>query len=149
MAYQHNTFDRRIQLGASRRRREDAESLHDSCRWAGAIYLGGYAIECSLKALICHNECTNNLKQTKIFREGNQESLHSLTKLLREVPSVKRAVTCDRTDTYRPAWNAVSSLWQKDELRYWDKVGDQQNSQRFIVAMRTIHNFVLRQQGES
>ena len=60
MPYQHDTYDRRIQLGASRRRREDAEALHGAGRWAGGIYLAGYAIECSLKALICSFEGKNN-----------------------------------------------------------------------------------------
>jgi hypothetical protein len=36
--YQYDTYDRRIQLGASRRRREDAESLHAAGRWAGALW---------------------------------------------------------------------------------------------------------------
>jgi hypothetical protein len=36
---------RRCQLGASRRRFEDAQVLHDQGRWTGSIYLGGYAIE--------------------------------------------------------------------------------------------------------
>jgi hypothetical protein len=42
-----DTYDRRIQLGASRRRFEDAEILHNQKRWTGAIYMGGYAIECN------------------------------------------------------------------------------------------------------
>ncbi len=44
----YNTYDRRVQLGASRLRRKDAEFLQQSARWNGAIYLAGYAIECSL-----------------------------------------------------------------------------------------------------
>jgi len=41
LPYQHDTYDRRIQLGALRRRREDAEALYNASRWAGAIYLAG------------------------------------------------------------------------------------------------------------
>ncbi|MEN2383687.1 MAG: hypothetical protein HEQ35_31370 [Gloeotrichia echinulata IR180] len=37
-----DTYDRRCQLGASRRRLEDALALHNQKRWTGAIYLGGY-----------------------------------------------------------------------------------------------------------
>jgi len=98
LPYQHDTYDRRIQLGASRRRREDAKSLHDAGRWAGAIYLGGYAIECSLKALICFNERKNNLKDTRMFKNVVQAStLHSLTHLLGVLPQVQRAIELDRT----------------------------------------------------
>ncbi len=89
MSYQHDTFDRRIQLGASRRRREDAEVLHGSGRWAGATYLAGYAIECSLKALICSFEGTNNFKETRIFKKGAQgNTLHSLMHLLQETSAL-------------------------------------------------------------
>lgn len=51
-----DTYDRRVQLGASRRRLEDAQVLHQQERWSGVMYLGGYAIECSLKSLICYEE---------------------------------------------------------------------------------------------
>ena len=54
-----DTYDRRCQLGASRRRFEDASALHSCKRWGGAVYMGGYAIECSLKSLICYVENAN------------------------------------------------------------------------------------------
>jgi hypothetical protein len=66
-----DTYDRRVQLDASRLRYKDAIHLQKAERWNGAIYLGGYAIECSLKALICHENCTNNLKETCLFKGGN------------------------------------------------------------------------------
>src|SRR5258708_34422684 len=114
----HDTFDRRIQLGASRRRREDAETLHQADRWAGAIYLAGYAIECSLKALICSNEGKNSLKETRMFKRGAQgDTLHNLIHLLRETPAIQRAITLDRTGVYKNAWNTITSLWQKYKLR--------------------------------
>jgi len=70
LTYHHDTYDRRIQLGASRRRYEDAIALHSSDRWNGAIYLAGYAIECSLKSLICYSERKDNLKETRLFDEN-------------------------------------------------------------------------------
>ena len=150
MSYQHDTYDRRIQLGASRRRREDAEVLHGAGRWAGAIYLAGYAIECSLKALICSLEGKNNFKETRIFKRGGQgNSPHSLIHLLQETSALQRAIMLDRTGQYKTAWNIITSLWQKDELRYWDKLGSEDDCRRFIDAVKLIHNFILHQQGES
>jgi hypothetical protein len=150
LPYQHDTYDRRIQLGASRRRREDAELLHNVDRWAGAIYLGGYTIECSLKALICYNEGTHSVKDTKMFKKGVQGvTLHNLTHLLAELPVIQRTITLDRTGKYREAWNTVTSLWRKDILRYWDRVGDRQDGERFMNAMRILHEFILGQQGET
>ena len=150
MTIRHDTFDRRIQLGASRRRREDGEALHQAQRWAGAIYLTGYAIECSLKALICSNEGKNSFKETRIFKRGAQgNTLHSLAHLLRETPAIQRAITLDRSGKYREAWNIITSRWQKDELRYWDRLGDEDDSKRFMNAVKLLHTFILNQQGES
>lgn len=149
MPYSHDTYDRRIQLGASRRRREDAEQLHAMQRWASAIYLGGYAIECSMLALICHNEGVNNIKDTRLFKRGfSGATLHNLTTLVDELPALKRAIVLDQTGKYKAAWNTITSLWQKDALRYWDRVGDMHECERFLNAIKVIHAFILGQQGE-
>jgi hypothetical protein len=135
-----DTYDKRCQLGASRRRLEDAQVLHTQKRWTGAIYLGGYAIECSLKSLICYEEGKTNFKDTKIFKKGLQgSSLHSLTTLLSALTVVQRTIQLDRTGTYREAWNLVSSVWRNDELRYSDKTGEEEltlpgiNARGFLV----------------
>lgn len=84
---QYDTYDRRVQLGASRHRRKDAEYLQQSARWNGAIYLAGYAIECSLKALICYGEHKDNLKDTTLFKRGVQgANLHNLSFLFEAAP---------------------------------------------------------------
>jgi len=145
-----DTYDRRCQLGASRRRFEDAQVLNDQGRWTGSIYLGGYAIECSLKSLICDREGKTNFKDTRVFKRGLSGSqLHSLSKLLESVPALQRAIELDRTNRYRDAWNTVSGIWRNDSLRYSDKIGDEQESQRFIKAIKVLHRFILDQQGET
>jgi len=150
MPYSHDTYDRRIQLGASRRRREDAEQLHDMQRSAGAIYLGGYAVECSMLALICYNEGVNSIKDTRLFKQSNSgATLHSLTILLDSLPAIKRAISLDQTGRYKEAWNTITRLWKKDALRYWDKTGDNHECERFIRAIKVIHDFILSQQGEA
>lgn len=139
----HDTYDRRVQLGASRRRREDAEVLHLGGRWAGAIYMGGYAIECALKALICFNSGKNNLKETMAFRQGLEaSSLHNLVLLLGTLPSVQRAIQNDQTGTCKKAWNTITSLWQQDKLRYWNKTGNQQDSERFYARNQHLAPFL-------
>jgi hypothetical protein len=150
LAYNHSTYDSRIQLGASRRRREDAESLHSNGRWAGAIYLAGYAIECSLCALICYREDKYNFKDTQVFKGGTQgATLHNLTRLLSALPSLQRAIKTDRNGVYKQAWQTITDLWQKDELRYWDKVGNENDSTRFIEAVKVIHRYILSELGEA
>ena len=76
-------------------------------------------------------------------------TLHSLIHLLRALPQVQRAIELDRTGQYKNAWNTVTRLWQIDALRYWDRLGDQSDSMRFIGAMQQLHRFILAQQGAS
>lgn len=145
-----DTYDRRIQLGASRRRLEDARELHQQKRWSGAMYLGGYAIECSLKSLICYEERKNNFKDTQVFKNGLKAAdLHNLTKLLDCLTSLQRDIATDRTNTYRDAWNVVSAAWRNDELRYSDKLGNEQESKKFIEAVQKLHRLLLDKQGET
>jgi hypothetical protein len=85
-----------------------------------------------------------------MFRKGvSGVALHDLTHLLAELPVIQRTITLDRTGRYKEAWNIVTSLWHKDVLRYWDRGGNRQNGERFMSAMQMLHNFILRQQGET
>ncbi|BAZ10319.1 hypothetical protein NIES4071_21340 [Calothrix sp. NIES-4071] len=144
-----DTFDKRSQLGASRRRFEDAQILNSQKRWTGSIYLGGYAVECSLKSLICYEERKNNFKDTSVFQKGLQgSSLHNLVTLLEALPVIQRAIQLDRTGKYKEAWNLVTFIWRNDELRYSDKVGDEETSDKFIKAVQLLHSFFLDKQGE-
>lgn len=117
-----DTYDKRCQLGASRRRFEDALALHNCKCWSGAVYIGGYAIECSLKSLICYEENESNFKDTSVFKQGLQgTSMHNLAMLFSKVPSLQRTIMLDRTGSYRTAWNTIASVWINDELRYSDR----------------------------
>lgn len=150
LAY-YDTYDRRVQLGASRHRRKDAELLQQSARWNGAIYLAGYAIECSLKALVCYGEHKNNLKDTALFKRGAQGvALHNLWSLYEATPlSFRNAVELDRTKILKNAWITIVRLWQKDDLRYGHKLGDETECERFLEAVKVFHAFVLHQQKEA
>jgi hypothetical protein len=145
-----DTYDRRCQLGASRRRLEDALSLHGCNRWWGAIYLGGYAIECSLKSLICYEEQRNNFKETLVFQNGLQgASLHNLAMLFNKIPSLRRTISLDRTGKYKDAWRVIESTWVNGELRYSDKSGNKSDSTQFIEAVKMWHQLLLDKQGEA
>ena len=76
-------------------------------------------------------------------------SLHNLTTLLNGLPVVQRTVQLDRTGTYKQAWRVISSVWRNNELRYSDKTGDEQSSEKFIQAVQTLHRFLLDKQGET
>lgn len=144
-----DTYHRNNQLGASRRRLEDAKVLHEQKRWTGAIYLGGYAVECALKALICYEARTTNFKDTPVFKKGLQGSeLHNLIKLLESSQSLQRNISLDRTNSYKNAWNTVTRLWHNDQLRYSDKQGKENDSEGFIQAVEILHRYLLDQQRE-
>jgi len=144
-----DTYDKRCQLGASRRRFEDAVALHSCRRWRGAVYIGGYAIECSLKSLICYEENKNNFKETSAFKMGLQgASLHNLARLLSRT-SLQRTIELDRTGKLRDTWKTIVSVWINDELRYSDKLGEELDSTNFIEAVKTWHQLLLSKQGEA
>jgi hypothetical protein len=144
-----DTYHRNCQLGASRRRLEDAETLHKQKRWTGAIYLGGYAVECALKSLICYEQRKNHFKETTVFQKIQGASLHNLTNLLNELEDTKKSIQLDRSNILLPAWKLVSSMWHNDELRYSDKLGDEKDSEKFIAAVKILHTFFLRKQNEA
>jgi hypothetical protein len=145
-----DTYNRRTLLRASRRRKEDATALYEANRYTGAIYLGGYVIECSLKSLICYNITTNNFKETNLFKQGERgNTLHNLATLLSEIPELHRSITTDRTGTYKAAWNKITSAWQKDELRYGEAQGDEAESKNFLEAVKLLHQKLLEMQVEA
>jgi hypothetical protein len=65
-----DTYNKSCQIAASKRQMEDARVLYNQKRWLGSIYLGGYAVECSLKSLICYEEQEDNFKKTTPFKKG-------------------------------------------------------------------------------
>ncbi len=143
-----NTYDKRCQIAASRRQLEDAQALYNQKRWLGSIYLGGYAIECALKALICYEESQDNFRNTKIFKKGMRGSeLHNLTKLLGYSNLIQRAISLDRTKDLENAWKTVSNQWRNAELRYSRDLGTQTDSEKFIAAVEILHKLFLQKQG--
>ena len=143
-----DTYDKNCQIGASCRQLQDAQILHSQKRWIGSIYLGGYAIECSLKSIICYEEGEENFKNTQIYKKGLRGSeLHNLTNLLRHSRVVQRAIQLDRSEGYQKAWDTVSTLWRNADLRYSDDLGKEKDSERFMQAVEKLHRLFLQKQG--
>jgi hypothetical protein len=40
-------------------------------------------------------------------------------------------------------------MWDNDELRYSDKLGDEKDSEEFIAAVKILHTFFLARQNEA
>ncbi len=112
--------------------------------------MGGYAIECSLKSLICYEENANNFKDTSVFKQGVKgASLHNLHNLFGKVPGLQRTISLDITNKYKDAWHIITSKWINNELRYSDKLGYEVDSTKFIHAVEIWHKLLLSKQGEA
>ena len=144
-----DTYDRRIQLDASRLRYEDARSLQKSGRWNGAIYLAGYAIECSLKALICYEEGKLNLKDTRMFQKASGATLHNLGALCQQSKILKHCIELEGPSTLKSAWTTIVSLWHLEELRYGRNLGYKADCNRFLAAVEELYPQILKWQKVS
>lgn len=145
-----DTYDQRILIKAARHRREDAEALFANGRWNGAIYVGGYVIECVIKSYLCQVEVKNNFKGTRLYNENNMKgnSLHNLAKFLELSPTLQRVIKYDRTSKYKDAWKVLVTFWLKDDLRYGDKLGDETTTRSFLDAVKLLHEYFLGLMGE-
>lgn len=145
-----DTYHRSVQIDASRIRYQDAKSLQKSGRWSGAIYLAGYAIECSLKALICYEERKTNIKDTKMFKERGIQgaALHNLGALYEASRELDLILRLDRTGKLKSAWGTVVNLWNMEELRYGRAMGYQKDCDRFLEAVELLYPAILRRQKE-
>ena len=96
-------------------RLEDAKKLPNSARSSGAVYLGGYAIECMLKAqLLCKHVFLQTHAQSEVGLTDNQRGLwrmaymlHDIDSLLKELPSVARMLEANgiELDSLRYHWS--------------------------------------------
>lgn len=65
-------------------RMEDAKALHDACRYDGAFYICGYALEMGLKKRICETLGWPGYPNTsKEFEDLKSFRIHNLEMLLR------------------------------------------------------------------
>lgn len=140
----NDTYQQRVQLGASQQRYEDAQALQEKNRWNGTIYLGGYAIECALKALICLEAGKSNFLDTKAYQDGSREKkLHSLTWLLKQT-SLENTISLDRTAKYKKDWQIITQRWRNhSQLRYSKYNGNQKDADEFIEAVKNLHLLLL------
>ena len=57
------------QASASHQRLEDAKALLNASRWRGAMYMGGYAVECLLKTKLMQIYDCKNLREHDVLRQ--------------------------------------------------------------------------------
>ena len=142
MADDLNTYNRRIQLGASRRRLEDAHVCLKGGRWIAAMYLGGYAIECVLKSYICSREHKDDFRHTSVFsRFGNSKS-HNLAQLYNVAGSPLQRQMLDPQSEFPKAKELVLKQWDHSALRYSHRNGNEKDAREFVNAVEKMHQLL-------
>jgi hypothetical protein len=112
MAEQMPIIDREVLQRIATTRLEEARALEQSRHYLGAIYLGGYAVECWLKVAIC-----NTLDWPGLYATFKS---HDLAYLLLHSGLGRRI---EVATTVGESFRKIRGMWPKDrgvELRYHD-----------------------------
>ncbi len=114
----------------SNKRLKDAEVLLQSrrCRYSGAVYLGGYAVECALKSAIC---VLKNLPQLP-----EEHRTHNLEVLLRAT-----GLTLPDRVVHK---FAVVNRWAVN-IRYLTKTWNARDAREFLGNVKEIKQWIGRE----
>lgn len=128
------------QSKASLRRREDAEALFQSGRWQGAMYLGGYAVECLLKAALMHQfDCRTLADLERELRDRGLMAADSTMYTHQFETLFRVAGHFDRLRASREVWPRFRTvnLW-RPSLRYDPHPVGPEDAQDFLEAVDQI-----------
>lgn len=89
---------------------QEAQALESAGHHAGALYLGGYAVECALKACIARQVQRHDWPDP----DWRQWYTHTLNDLLRTA-GLKQQLESDKK--LRVRWNAITQHWS-EQVRY-------------------------------
>lgn len=121
---------------AADERWKDAQCLHHNKRFAGAIYLCGYVLECFLKFVLC--ELRNHDKMD--LGEAKQLG-HNLIELLDG--SGLRTALQQKRDLHL-AFDRINSRWAP-EMRYSGKASDETSSEIFLRDTKDLRSWLQNQ----
>lgn len=117
---------RSVLMHIAERRRGDARVLLRNKRYDGAVYLGGYVVECMLKAAICQWIGEERLPERYMT--------HDLNWLLQQAALVVEPYISKH-------WQDVA-IWDVT-ARYSSQVISAQSARQFIDAMEVIRRWLL------
>ena len=129
---------------ASRQRLADAKALLNASRWRGAMYIGGYAVECLLKTKLMHiydcknlSELEDLLRQRSILSAHRTVFTHQLEDLLRLIPGYGRMIQnrdilslFNKVNRWMPNW------------RYTSKFADRGEATEFMTAIERFMQWI-------
>ena len=132
------------QASASHQRLEDAKALLNASRWRGAMYIGGYAVECLLKTKLMQiYDCQNLralddvLRQRSILPAHRTVFTHQLEDLLKLTPSY------NRLRQNRNVWHMFHEInrWTP-RWRYTSKQATRQEAIEFITDLENVIHWI-------
>jgi hypothetical protein len=132
------------QSKASQRRRDDAQVLLNAARWRGAMYLGGYSVECLLKSRLmkkfeCRTlrELDEELKDRGLIAAEATMYTHQFESLLRVTGHLDRL----RKDlTLWPSF-AIVNRWVP-AWRYDPDLSKREEAEDFFEALDRITSWI-------
>jgi HEPN domain-containing protein len=138
-------FDGRSeQSKAGKHRREDAQVLFEHRRWRGAMYLGGYALECLLKVRLMERFGCDSLAQLEplLIRRGLLSATqtiytHRLERLL------QAAQAQDRIQASPADWGnfVIVNQWV-EAWRYNPSLATESEAAEFLDALDLVLRWI-------
>ncbi|MBI1928757.1 HEPN domain-containing protein [Candidatus Poribacteria bacterium] len=119
-----------ILLQVANERLKDAQALLGKKRYNGAIYLGGYVMECLLKAAICVHLSVEKLPA--VYHTHELLGLMNATGLL---PFLKADAFLYQQFTTVRTWNVT--------IRYYSRKFDAQEARKFLDALKEVRQWIL------
>lgn len=119
----------------AKQRLEEAQVIHENLRlWAAAQYLGGYAVECILKALVLVTTPSNKRQPSgeKTVNWLKREFGHDLDKLRSHLDRHGIRMSRDIAREF-----VFVSIWDT-RLRYEPGPGDPDKTARFLSAAEAV-----------
>ncbi len=109
---------------------EDARALGDAKRYAGAMYLAGYAVECALKFRICETLGWSDFPPNVDHRALKSHDLNFLLNYSGKLLEIK--------ETHFFAWD-LAAKWNPD-MRY--RITAKPNAAEYFDYISTVAGFV-------
>ena len=85
---------------------DDAKLLLDSGRFSNAYHLGGYSIECALKAVLCRQFAAESLPDKGLVQAAYTHNLRELASLAGLAKALKQS---KENENFSVNWSIVSS----------------------------------------
>jgi len=139
-------YSGRTQLAkAAYRRKKDAEALLKEQHWRGAMYLGGYAIECKLKSqLLEYYNCFHLGELEEKIERGTSERPAFMTVRGHDLEYLLQFAHCRaRLTQNREMYRCflVCNRWDH-RWRYAGDLGDEREATDFIECVESLYTWL-------